>query len=319
MEKVAVWGLGKEFSIWRTILESEELGANIIAWCDKDTEKSKVIANRTDPSSLPFLEPDIILTSCNLCSEIIKESERIGCRNARVMDFEAFVKANLKVHRKAVGNGIHMYRYCREIIERTDLKVSSIMEIGANYGQDAEFLRLFWGTNQDHVFTFEANSSISKEIDQRYKFHNYNLAVSDYTGKATLNLVDMSGYNSGLSSVKNYSYTQNWIRDEVDCICMKDFMDMHKEIDTIDFLKVDVEGVDYEVLKGFGDYLHKVKVIQTEAENLIDYEGEHYLFSDIARLLMDFGFELITYDLARLQSDSLWIKRELLKKGKFQV
>jgi len=319
MDKIAIWGLGKEFSVWKTMLESEELGVTIIAYCDKDEEKRQALGNAVDPSSLLLFQPDMILTSFNLCSEITMELQRAGCNNIKVLSFGEFIGSRLRVHEKAVGNGMHMYRYCREIMERTELKVSSVMEIGANYGQDAEFLRLFWGVDNDHVYTFEANERISKEIDQRYKYHNYNLAVSDYTGKIVLNLVDNESENSGLSSVKNYSYTGDWTRAEVDCVCMKDFMDEHKEIDTIDFLKVDVEGVDYEVLKGFGNYLDKVKVIQTEAENLIDFEGEHYLFTDIARLLMDFGFELITYDLARLQSDSLWIKRELLKKGKFQV
>lgn len=41
MDKIAVWGLGKEFSVWRTMLESEELGAMIIAYCDKDEEKGR--------------------------------------------------------------------------------------------------------------------------------------------------------------------------------------------------------------------------------------------------------------------------------------
>ena len=317
--KIVIWGLGKEFSVWRTMLESEELGVTVMGYCDKDNEKRQAFSNAVAPSSLSLFQPDLILTSFNLCNEIVMELQKAGLNNVKVLSFGEFIVSRLKVHEKAVGNGMHMYRYCREVIERTDLKVSSIMEIGANYGQDAEFLRLFWGVDNDHVYTFEANERISKKIDRRYKYHNYNLAVSDYTGKIVLNLVDIEEENSGLSSVKKYSYTEDWAREEVDCICMKDFMDKHKEIDTIDFLKVDVEGVDYEVLKGFGHYLDKVKIIQTEAENLVDYEGEHYLFTDIARLLMNFGFELITYDLARLQSDSLWIKRDLLKKGKFQV
>lgn len=123
--------------------------------------------------------------------------------------------------------------------------------------------------------------------------------------------------NSGLSTIKDYGYTDKWEKIEIDCISMQDFLDIHQEIDTIDFLKVDVEGVHYEVLKGFGKYLNHVKIIQTEAENLLEYDGIHYLFNDVARLLMDFDFELVTYDLHKVQSDSLWIKRDLLRKERF--
>ena len=255
------------------------------------------------------------MTSSKIKSDI--EKETIGCDTVKVMEFAQYVRTGLKVHEKAVGNGMHLYRYCCEIMERTDFEVSSIMEIGANYGQDAEFLRLFWGVDNEYVYTFEANPRISEEIDRRYKFHNYNSAVSDYTGKIMLNLVGEEDANSGLSSVKDYDYTNDWDKKEVDCIAMKDFLDLHNEITTIDFLKVDAEGVNYEVLKGFGEYLDKVRIIQTEAENLLVYDGKHYLFNDVAKLLMNYGFELIMYDLHKVQSDSLWIKSDLLKKEKF--
>lgn len=71
------------------------------------------------------------------------------------------------------------------------------------------------------------------------------------------------------------------------------FFEWNKEISTIDFLKVDAEGLHYEVLKGFGKYLEKVQIIQTEAKNLLEYRGKHYLFNDIARLLMDYGFVIL--------------------------
>lgn len=316
MKRIVIWGLGEEFLTWRKMLESG-LGGEIVAYCDRNPEKREIIHNIIAPSQIYVYQPDIILTSRKIKNDIEEQKKKNGCEAVEVMEFTQFIQKHLNVHEKAVGNGMNLYKYCREIMHRTEFCVSSIMEIGANYGQDAEFLRLFWGVDNNHVYTFEANSKISKEIDKRYQYHNYNVAVSDYVGKAQLNIVSENDENSGLSTVKNYSYAAGWDKEEIDCITMESFLELHKEISTIDFLKVDAEGLHYEVLKGFGKYLEKVQIIQTEAENLLEYEGEHYLFNDIARLLMDYGFELVMYDLGKIQSDSLWIKRDLLKKGNY--
>jgi len=43
----------------------------------------------------------------------------------------------------------------------------------------------------------------------------------------------------------------------------KEYM-INNEIEFVDFLKIDTEGFDLHVLKGFGEYLNKVKIIQFE-------------------------------------------------------
>lgn len=330
MKRIVVWGLGQEFLYWQKMLESKEMmdkqgrdaeSVKIIAYCDRNPERRKYVKELfIEQDKVYDYNPDIVLTSSKIESEVKRSLDKIWSMNGtpKVYNFAQFIKERLNAHEKAVGNGMNMDKYCREILKRTDFRVSSIMEIGANYGQDAEYLRLFWDIDSEHTYTFEANPRISKEIDRRYKYHNYNYAVCDYTGKILLHCVDEEDSNSGLSTVKEYKYADNWEKIEVNCICMRDFLDEHTEIDTIDFLKLDVEGANFEVLKGFGDYLKKVSIIQTEAENLLcGYNGEHYLFNDIARLLMDYEFELISYELGGIQSDSLWIKRDLLKKGSY--
>ena len=85
--------------------------------------------------------------------------------------------------------------------------------------------------------------------------------------------------------------------------------------------KIDAEGVNYKVLRGFGKDLGRIKCIQIEAECMKEFEG-HYIFKDIALLLIENGFELVSYDLSRRnsQSDSLWVRRDCLKsKEEFDV
>lgn len=64
-----------------------------------------------------------------------------------------------------------------------------------------------------------------------------------------------------------------------------------KKINNIDFLKIDTEGYEYKILKGFGKMINKVKIIMFEHhyDNMIK---KSYTFSDINLLLTSNGFRL---------------------------
>jgi FkbM family methyltransferase len=57
---------------------------------------------------------------------------------------------------------------------------------------------------------------------------------------------------------------------------------------SIDFLKIDVEGYEFKVLKGFGDYLHNVKYIQFEYGGVWRDMGTNLL--EVVTYLNQFGF-----------------------------
>ena len=265
------------------------------------------------------MNPTIVVTSRRIIHEIADEIScmRLKCQ---VVSFEEFISSQLHPHPKAVGNGMHMGYYARLLKKHSIIQVKNIFEIGANYGQDAKYLQLFFGVLDKNVYTFEANPSISNAIDEMYSFSNFNYAVSDTAGKVIVHLVPDDNPNSGISTIASYAYAKEWPQVEVPCICMKDFLEEHKDIEEINFLKVDVEGLNFEVLHGFGSKLSIVHAIQIEGDNVPFFEG-HKLFEDIARLLFDNGFELIDYRLheKNTQSDSFWIHKDFLKKFNLEV
>jgi len=57
-------------------------------------------------------------------------------------------------------------------------------------------------------------------------------------------------------------------------------------ISEVDFVKMDVEGAELEVLKGAGEYLKKIKKIAIAAEH---YPGEH---EEVGKFLMSKGFSI---------------------------
>ncbi len=67
-------------------------------------------------------------------------------------------------------------------------------------------------------------------------------------------------------------------------------LDSIENLERIDFLKLDVQGAELDVLRGAGHLLHDVLVIQTEVEFVPLYKGQP-LFADIDAFLRASGFQ----------------------------
>ena len=166
------------------------------------------------------------------------------------------------------------------------LEPKNVFEIGANMGQDAEALKDGFGLRAKDVWTFEPHPLLDDYIKKTYNFHQFAYAVSNTSGKVEINVIDpRKNANSGISSVRRHLDVpeDNFIKVEVPSIRMDDFMASHY-IDTIDFLKLDVEGLNYEVLQGFGSRIVDVQAIHVESEHEESWEGEA-LWGDIRKIL----------------------------------
>jgi FkbM family methyltransferase len=67
-------------------------------------------------------------------------------------------------------------------------------------------------------------------------------------------------------------------------------------IEHVDFLKLDVEGAEWEVLTGAGDLLDRVSVLRTEVY-FVPWRKEQKLFSHVDLLLREHGFDLLRYEI----------------------
>jgi FkbM family methyltransferase len=76
-------------------------------------------------------------------------------------------------------------------------------------------------------------------------------------------------------------------------------------IQCIDFLKIDVEGFELDVLKGFENYLNMVKYIQFEYGGT--YADNNITYNDVTNHLKKFGFNVF-YELVDFQPIEQWAK-----------
>ncbi len=226
-------------------------------------------------------------------------------------------RVKIKVHPAAVSDGTDMAIYADMIDRYCSFKPQNVFEIGANYAQDAEYLRERFNLDESDIYIFEPHSEIIKEVRKLYNFNSYEFAISNYNGSAVFHAIDLNNNeynNSGISSLKKGLTTkENNFKDvKVEVVRMDTFLEEH-QIEYIDFLKVDVEGANYEVLEGFGNQLTKVKSIQIEGEYKACWEGQK-LYWDIEKLLRGNGFNLVHFFLSPdgVQSDSFWIQQKFM-------
>lgn len=245
----------------------------------------------------------------------------------RLIEFSTGTTINIRrknrtkiiAHKDAVSDGTTMQLYVDLVEKFCTFKPTNIFEIGANYAQDAEFLRKSFELAESDIYVFEPHPKIFSEIKKMYNFNCFDLAVSNVEGKTVFHAIDVAKNeygNSGISSLKNglTKNKDNFFDIEVQMTRMDSFIEINS-IKMIDFLKVDVEGMNYEVLEGFGNKLSLVKAIQTEGEYLQYWEGQK-LYKDMQDLLVEKGFKLVSFVLSwdGIQSDSFWVQEQFLKR-----
>ena len=312
MEKVVIWGWGEETQIIYMLLSNSDFSAyfHLMGVYDRNPDTRILLEQSIELGELKKNQPDIIITMSTIYYAVERDMQKNEIYS-KLIRADKFINGNLRYHPKAVGDGTGYKRWLLSTMKFTNGELCNVFEIGANYGQDSNFIRQCLGISESNVYCFEANPQIANEIRQMYpKFQVIDKAVSNYDGKTHIHLVDEEEKNSGLSTILDYEYTEKYENLEIDCIKMSSYLKIHPEIESIDILKIDVEGLSYEVLEGFEDELEKVKSIQLESEFLNFHES--HSFKDIVLFLYKKGYEMVDFKAYGRQNDSLWIRRDVL-------
>jgi len=180
-------------------------------------------------------------------------------------------------------------------IRRLGLKKPKvIMDVGAHFGESAlAYASRFPAAN---IFAFEPEAknyqSLVANVAGLSQISCTKVAMGDREGRASI----YGGSNSEAYSLKPHR-TLGYL-EEVDVTTIDRFL-FEKHVEFIDFLKVDTEGHEMEVLKGAKNSLAKGKInlIFAEATFNVNDEGEHTQLSEIQSFLSERGLQLISiYD-----------------------
>jgi FkbM family methyltransferase len=173
---------------------------------------------------------------------------------------------------------------------------------------DAEYRKLV--ENRTDAQLYFANHGIPSARFKDARFHQ--CALWDSDGRQTLYVTQGAGACTLMGPVKPLMRNTYYLYPEARRLNDKSFHDLHAAVlstvdipcaaldglipedETIDFLKIDVEGAELRVLRGAERLLSSGKVLFVQSEfQLFSYYDEHPLLGDQQRHLADRGFRLI--------------------------
>jgi len=200
-----------------------------------------------------------------------------------------------------------------------------ILEAGAYNGKDSVRLSTEWPFG--HVHTFEPVPELFQEVAHRIKpYPNitaYQLALADKVGEATFYLSEYS-FKPGVPSESSSLLPPKEHLSRVSFVLFNNKINVatttidawaeQNNINSIDFMWLDMQGYELPALKAAPKILASTKALLTEIEFVEAYEGQA-LYTELKAWLEDQGFEMIAQnDQNGWFGDALFVRKELLKK-----
>ena len=195
-----------------------------------------------------------------------------------------------------------------KFVKKKFFKPIVVFDIGAHYG---ETIKLFSKRlNIKKIYSFEASplnyrilkKNISKSKSEKIKIFNY--AAGERISESFINQT----LESSSSTINNLNLNSKYFKRKLKILKIKNknlfikkipikiitldkFID-EKNINSIDILKIDTEGFEFNVLRGLKINHAKIKIIYFE-HHYDDMIVKSYKFGQIKQLLNNYGFKLI--------------------------
>lgn len=178
-----------------------------------------------------------------------------------------------------------------------------LFDVGANVGNYSLELAALYPDAR--IFAFEPNKSTFEKLTSRAGSFD-NIECLNYGLGSKKGYLDMYTYENDLISEHASVYEKvltdlhqsaSLVKRQVPITTLQDFCE-ERSIDRIDFLKVDTEGFEYEVLSG------AIEMIKQKRISAIQFEFNE--MNVVSRVFLKDFYELLTgYDLYRIDSKRL--------------
>ncbi len=194
-----------------------------------------------------------------------------------------------------------------------------IFEAGGHYGEDT--VRFIQKWPRAKVISFEPNPHAFGLLEAATlgipNVCPYQLAVSDQNGQAVLNVCyGTTGDNPVFEGASSLLEASDWQavhykgpKVTVPCVVLEDWCALNG-VDHIDFMWLDLEGMELQVLKSSPKILESLKVLYTET-NFLDFRKGMTQYNDLKHFLERSRFKLIAHWYAEgFQGNAVFVKKE---------
>lgn len=196
-----------------------------------------------------------------------------------------------------------------------------IFDVGTRDGKDLEYISNGLSGDNKRLIAFDANPEAAEKTKQNFDYMEvYQTAVSDFNGtdtfmKITHEREDYEGCSTLFSErIANQKDLEGHIEEiPVAVLTMDTILYILNLTDgIIDIVKVDIEGYTWQLLQGFNNNLHNVKLFHLETEKSQTHSN-HKNNVEIQKFMEDNGFYLadLSYEWGWEIEDQIWINKEL--------
>ena len=190
------------------------------------------------------------------------------------------------------------------IIKINGNKLPIIFDIGCHKGETLDLIKKNFFFRK--IYAFEPNRELVEKLKVKYKdVYFVDKAVGEKKCKkiyfkskfSPINTLREKNKSSNYLNFKKkiisiiYATNNSDIEEEVDVISLKSFIKDLK-IKSVDLVKIDTEGYEFQIINGLGNCLKKIKILLFE-HHYDDSLIKNYKFSDINLLLNKSGFKLV--------------------------
>lgn len=190
----------------------------------------------------------------------------------------------------------HPFALMQKLLASCD--INTVLDVGANSGQFAEFLRKDLGYART-IISFEPLSSalavLKAKADRDPHWRVLNIALGDIEGQSEINIAGNS-YSSSLldmspSHLKAAPESVYGGKEKVEVKALDSIFDTICSKASKVFMKIDTQGFEGKVLKGAENSLQRIDLVQMEMSLVPLYRGE-LLFNELHSLMKSKGYNL---------------------------
>jgi FkbM family methyltransferase len=183
---------------------------------------------------------------------------------------------------------VHKLRDLKVVLDKHNISTNCIIDVGANVGQTViNFHEIFYIKDYYAIEPFsEPFEKLTIQCNSKKYSHVqfFKLAFSDKEEQVAVEKHDLRG--SSLNSLLPHLSGGGGI-ENINCTRIDSFVRMNN-IGIVDLLKIDVEGFEFQVLIGAGDFLLEVKAVYVE----IGFypQKRNIVFEDMRKFLEERSF-----------------------------
>lgn len=174
-----------------------------------------------------------------------------------------------------------------------DYQIKMIFDVGANIGQSAKVYRSHFPSSEIHCFepiadTYELLLEGTKNLNATC--HKLALGSQNMDTEIKIDIHNCDSVMNSLVDKNQDERISEFKTEQVNVVTLADFCKSNN-VQHIDYLKIDTEGFDLEVLKGGEGLLEKnaIDLISTEV-SMNSYNTYHVDFIKIKKYLEDLGY-----------------------------